>query len=245
MVSMIVLLEKILVGLTVLSVLFVVGTVTFFTAFMPPRSGIPAVVEKSLEDTSDWLEQQRARWAPRSSAPRVRDFGVQVELAEPATPQPKPRNAAEKKEVARKARKEYWAGEEKIPPAEQVRGIPWLRKIPGVKYAKLKKVPEILYRRYQQSYEETMALAKQGGGHFVETDAGPAYEIKWLNDKSLLYRRLGLRPGDRVISVNGQPVGRSPAAGQALFEQLRNERNFSVLIERRKQQLVLSYTVGQ
>ena len=43
--------------------------------------------------------------------------------------------------------------------------------------------------------------------------------------------------------MNGQPVGKSPAAGRALFDSLRGEKQFSALVERKGQQLVLSYTV--
>jgi len=47
---------------------------------------------------------------------------------------------------------------------------------------------------------------------------------------------------DRV-SVNGHPVGTGLGAAQALFEQLRSERRFAVLIERGGSPLVLSFFV--
>jgi hypothetical protein len=239
--------EKLIVFFTGLAVLFVGATVALFS-IMPPRSGVPTVAVDSELATMDWLDQLRDRRSGTRRAPRiVGDFGEAVEVVAetaPARNQPPPA-PEQRKEIAQQAKADYWGGGgSNIPTGEQVPGIPWLRKVPGVTYAKPKKIPELLYRKYQ-SFEDSFALAKEGGGEFVDTDSGPAYQVNWVNENSYLHSRIGLRPGDKVISVNGQPVGKSPAAGQAMFESLKGEKQFSVLIERNKRQLVLSYTVGR
>lgn len=235
--------EKIIIFLTVLAILFVGGTVAAFS-FMPPRSGIPKVAVDSEIATDDWLDKMRQRHHPRTGAPLVTDFGVGEQIVEDTTSGSpgKPQKAT--KEVAQKAKAEYWGGSDSvIPQNEQVKGIPWLRKVPGVKYAKPRKVPLILYKKYQ-TFEDSFKLAKEGGGEFVETAAGTAYQVNWVDQNSYLFTKIGIRRGDKVISVNGQPVGKSPAAGRALFESLKGEKHFSALVERKGQQLVLSYTVG-
>ena len=57
-------LEKLIIGFTVISVLFVGGTVTLFSLY-PPRSGIPKVAVDSEIATDDWLTTQRSRYAPK------------------------------------------------------------------------------------------------------------------------------------------------------------------------------------
>jgi len=238
--------ENIIIFLTVSSILFVGGTVAAFS-FMPPRSGVPEVAVDSEIATGDWLDSMRARHRPNSGAPLKIDFEVGVQLIEDTTTASAPGKATvpETKEVQVKAKAEYWGGSDTvIPRNEQVKGIPWLRKVPGVKYAKPKKVPLILYQKLQ-TYEETFKMAKAGGGEFVETPSGPAYQINWVDQNSYLATKIGIRKGDKVISVNGQPIGKSPAAGRALYDTLKGEKQFSVLVERKGQQLVLSYSVGK
>ena len=73
----------------------------------------------------------------------------------------------------------------------------------------------ILDRKYQ-SFSDAKDLVMGGGGEFVETSMGTAYQINWVNQNSHLFSKVGLRKGDKIISVNGQPVGKSAAAGNAL-----------------------------
>src|SRR5690606_14603933 len=141
------------------------------------------------------------------------------------------------------SRTDYFAVEGNVPVAEQIPGFPWLRRVPGVSYAQPQQVPEILYRKYQ-SFDATWDLVQEGGGSFTTTaDGKTAYQVNWIDENSYLATRIGLRPGDKVISVNGQPIGTSLAAGKAMYEQLKNERRFAVLIERNGQPVVLSFFV--
>ncbi len=188
----------------------------------------------------DWLENQRRRRSGKPPA-KVQEW---VNVTPPARQTSGGQSAAPKtKEEVAEVINQYFQTDGQIPKAEQVPGIPWLRRVPGVrKYARPKAVPQVLYRKYQ-SFKDAWDLVQEGGGEFVETDAGTAYQINWIQDSSYLFTRIGLRPGDRVISVNGQPVGQSVGAGKAMYDNLRGEKRFAVLIERKGQKLVLSYFV--
>lgn len=99
-------------------------------------------------------------------------------------------------------------------------------------------VPEASQRE-SPSFEESLELAGQGGGKFVQTQDGePAYHIDWLDEEGELARHYGLRQGDRVLSVNGQPV----AEGEDILDQLESEGGgrYAVAIERGGSLLVLS-----
>lgn len=237
--------EKLVMFLAGLAVLGVGGFVTF-CSMLPGglRSGIPDVCETSALATQDWLQEQRRR-SGRGGAASVKlevgeiAFAAQpVPVAppsapgEPNAPQPPPA-----------ARSDYFEVSGNVPTGEQIPGFPWLRRVPGVNYAQPQQVPDILYRKYQ-SFEATWDLVQQGGGSFTTTSDGKtAYQVNWLDEQSYLATRLGLKPGDKVISVNGQPLGTSMGAGKAMYEQLKNERRFAVLIERQGQPVVLSFFV--
>lgn len=99
-------------------------------------------------------------------------------------------------------------------------------------------VPEASQRE-SPSFEESLELAGQGGGKFVQTQDGEAaYQIEWLAEDGELTRHYGLRQGDRVISVNGQPV----AEGEDILDQLESQGGgrYAVAIERGGSRLVLS-----
>ena len=131
-----------------------------------------------------------------------------------------------------------------LPPGQVIEGYPWLRKVQGVTYHKPKRMPRILYEKYQ-SFEDSFELAQQGGGEFVSAAGGEsAYQVNWVDPNSILARRLGLKDGDKVISVNGNPIGSSMGAGKALYEQLKNETKFAVLVERQGKRELLSFFVN-
>ncbi len=57
-----------------------------------------------------------------------------------------------------------------------------------------------------------------------------------------LYANIGLQNGDIIYSVNGIRVS-TPASAMELFQQLQNERRFTVNINRNGQSMTLNYTV--
>jgi hypothetical protein len=239
------LVEKLILFLAGVAVLAVGALVAAFS-ILPPRSGIPDVCVTSALATQDWLQQQRRRsgrggvgaleLAPGQIAIQAQPQGSPVFQNQPQAPSDgsAPQTAVN-----------YFEASGNVPQAEQVPGFPWLRRMPNVAYAAPQQVPEVLYRKYQ-SFEETWDLVQQGGGQFVQTNKGEtAYQVTWMDENSYLATRIGLRPGDKVISVNGQPIGQSLTAGKSMYEQLKGERRFAVLIERGGQQVVLSFYVNQ
>jgi hypothetical protein len=239
------LIEKLILFLAGLAVLAVAGFVTF-CSMLPGglRSGIPKVVEDSALQTQDWLNAQRRRSGRGAAGPVTLAPGEVMYQAAPAPPPSGGAPAGGGDSVPdAPTTTAYFEASGNVPQAEQVPGFPWLRRVPGVNYASPQQVPDVLYRKYQ-SFEETWDLVQEGGGKFVKTNDGKdAYEINWLEENSYLASRIGLRPGDRVVSVNGQPVGQSLGAGKAMFEQLKGERRFAVLIERQGSPMVLSFYV--
>lgn len=239
--------EKLVMFMAGLAVLAVGGFVTF-CSMLPGglRSGIPDVCEVSALATQDWLDAQRRR-SGRSGGAQVKleagqiAFAAQPVVAAPPTPSADGKPPAPATPPT--ARSDYFEVGGNVPASEQIPGFPWLRRVPGVNYAQPQQVPDILYRKYQ-SFEATWDLVQEGGGSFTTTtDGKTAYQVNWIDEQSYLASRVGLKPGDKVISVNGQPIGTSLGAGKAMYEQLKGERRFAVLIERNGQPVVLSFFV--
>ena len=238
---LVVALEKSVFGVAALAVLAVGGLVGV-QALVPIKDGIPPVAIESDDAANAWLEKLRDRKNPKRL--RITEWIPPSARAKPqrGVAPPKAETPTEK-EQAKKEDQKYFAGDAAIPKSERVPFAPWLRAVKGVDvYKKPKTVSRLLYRKYQ-SLKNTMALVQEGGGKFVETSAGTAYEIKWVDPNSLLATKLGLREGDRVISVNGRPIGKSLNAGKAMFDELKNEKRFAVLIERKGKKMVVPFMV--
>lgn len=137
----------------------------------------------------------------------------------------------------------YFDADGEIPAAEQVPGYPWLRKVPGLTYARPRPIPHTVYARYRD-YDALVALFREAaGGEFVEAEAGRGYRLEALDPGSVLATRLGLRPGDLLLEVNGRPLD-AAVEGRELFVRLRDALRFALLIEREGQRVLLSYYVG-
>lgn len=237
-------LEKLITILAGLAILLVAATVALLSFLPPLRTGISADVAKACDDVSTWLEQQRAIKQGRNpgaigaSTVAVRPQEGQVQTAtgetvaasSPKAPSPK----------------EYFVSDASggvSGPGEVFPEHPWIRRAPGVAYVAPKPVNRLLYQRYQ-SFEASFSEAQSGGGEFVTTESGEnAYQVNWVDPNSMLAQKLGLQPGDKVISVNNQPVGTSVEAGRQLYGQLKNETKFAVLVDRAGQKMVLSFFV--
>lgn len=237
------LIEKLILVKAGLAVAGVAGFVVF-CSLLPGgiRSGVPKVCDDSANETQAWLEAQR-RAAGRAGLPRVKVMPGEVAYPAAAAPVASPAPGPTASAAAPVAATDYFQAAGDVPADERIANAPWLRRVPGVAYAEPQRVPELTYRRYQ-SFDDAVSAAQSGGGRFVSTAEGKtAYEVSWVDERSDLATRLGLRPGDRVLSVNGHPVGTGVGAAQALFEQLRAERRFAVLIERGGSPMVLSFFV--
>jgi hypothetical protein len=234
------LLEKLITFLTGLAVLLVAATVALLS-FMPLRSGIPKEAADAVGKVDEWLQAQRAT----RHGGRVPQQNIPMIAASPVAPQAAAGGAAPVAQTPRDYFVDTKGGQANLPPQEVVPGYPWLRKVPGVAYMPPQGVPKLVYQRYQ-SFQETWDLAQSGGGEFVSTETGDnAYQINWVDPSSMLATKIGLQPGDKVISVNGQAIGTNINAGRALYDQLKNESKFAVLVERGGQKVVLSFFVRE
>ncbi len=71
----------------------------------------------------------------------------------------------------------------------------------------------------------------------LSTAGGKGYEIT-SNVPANIRAQMGLRPGDRIVSVNGQPVG-NPATDAQLLQQVQQSHSASVQIQRGDQTLTV------
>lgn len=232
--------EKLILVKAGLAVVGVAGFITF-CSILPPHSGVSPVCESSDKETLRWLETQRRAAGTAGVSKVVLRPG---EVAYAAAPAPTPTQAAVSAAPAGVvATTDYFQATGDVPADDRIANAPWLRRVPGVSYAEPQRVSELTYRKYQ-SFDQAMTLAQSGGGRFVSTAEGKdAYEVSWVDDQSELATRIGLRQGDRVVSINGHPVGTGVGSAPAMFEQLRSERRFAVLIERGGSPMVLSFFV--
>ena len=230
-----------------LAVLGVAALVVALSLLPPPTSGIPDVAVEAELATLDWLDaERRARhgdaYVAEALLPEAvvqRDDGRRPSARPSAGVAPTPRAD----DLRDPAPTDYLRDPARESPGQTVEGFPWLVRRPGLTYHRPGRVPRILYDKLQ-SLEDGLEVAQQGGGEFVQTPAGDAaYQVNWLDPNSLLARRLGLRAGDRILSVNGHPVGASLAAGQQLHALLKTETRFAVLVEREGRRELLSFYV--
>ncbi|TNF29413.1 MAG: PDZ domain-containing protein, partial [Deltaproteobacteria bacterium] len=86
--------------------------------------------------------------------------------------------------------------------------------------------------------------ARLHGGRVVPAYRDGAYHgIKLVGVRSgSLFRALGLRSGDVVTAVNGQPID-SPARGLELYDALQSASDITVRIERHGRDETLRYTM--
>lgn len=236
------LVEKLVTVLVALTIVLVAACVTFFTVVIQKSSGVEDNIAFSIFDTTRWLDEQRRRAHGDQGGPQIPMVPMAPTPAPAASTAPPAAGTAAAAQVAK--RDNYIEDDEsKIPPAEQVPGVPWLRRQPGVIYYRPEAVPQIVAQKYQ-AFDEVWHVAQEGGGEFVQAQNGAtAYKVNWIQEQSMLRRMIGLRDGDLVLSVNGHPIGSSFAAGKQLYDQLKNEKRFAVKVLRNNQELVLSYFV--
>jgi len=228
-------LERLIAILCAGLVFLVFAGVAGLTVFFPggSSSGIPDVALRSEHDLADWLRKQRGH-----------DLQVPERGDPPALPR---RHTSAGQSRNPPAVSTTPAGpslaEDTVPLAQRVfPEVSWLRRQPGVRYPRPRRIPRWLKRKHQ-SLQDARAAAQGGGGRFVEGPRGETrYQLTWLDPQSDL-ARIGLRAQDRIVAVNGLPIARSVAGGQRLYERLRGADRFTILIERGGERVLLSYEV--
>jgi hypothetical protein len=239
-------LEKIVTFLSVLTVIAVGVCVTFFT-FVPKKSGMPDEVIISQLALNEWLDRERNPTKKRNQFVDAIQINKMVRSNQQKSGKAAPKRLSQK-EIAAKTRSAkfdnyFESTGQSIPKSEAVPAIPWVRIQEGVRYVKPKKVPAILYDKLQH-FQDAFDSAKEGGGEFEETEFGSAYRINWVKPKSHLSKVAGLRPGDKILSVNGHKIGNSFTAARQLYDTLKNEKRFAVKVLRDGQPTMLSFSVN-
>jgi hypothetical protein len=243
------LLEKLVTALSAIAILVVAACVTFFS-FVTKSSGIDDSVVNTVQATQTWLDGERRR--STGQAVTVQPWRAPAAIAAPAPGQQPTANGkpvpgapagnANAPGVGPAPNAEVVISDS-IPQQQQVPGIPWLKAQPGVTYNPPVTVPQIVAQKYT-AFDDAFQEAQSGGGEFVQTPAGNAYQINWVDPNSYLARTIGLQPGDKVISVNGHPVGNSFASNKQLYDTLKGDRRFAVRVLRGGADTMLSFSVG-
>jgi hypothetical protein len=239
--------EKIVFVFAVIAIVLVAGLVVTFS-IISKESGISKEEVDATIAVDDWLD--KARQLANGQQVSTSKILLSVPVAAPvgaASPGQQPGKSgapaaggANAPQIAQqKTGDNYFDSSGNIPPQERVEGIPWLRKQEGVTYYKPESVPQILYQKFQ-SFDDAWQVAQEGGGEFVDN----RYRVNWITPDSYLATKVGLQPGDEVISVNGHPVGNSFSAGRAMYDDLKNEKHFAVKVRRNGQDVVLSFYVN-
>ena len=110
---------------------------------------------------------------------------------------------------------------------------------PGVVVAAPVFLPEAMVQKYQH-WEDVYDLSMTAYGEdYTMPDGSVVFELKEINEDSPLGTMLDFKPRDRIISINGYAANK--ANGRQLYETLKNENTWSVLIERNGQQQSLTF----
>jgi hypothetical protein len=245
------LLEKLVTALSAIAILVVAVCVTFFS-FVTKSSGIDESVVNTVMATQTWLDAERRRSTGQSSV--VQPWRAPAAAPTPGQPQTVGPNGKPVPGAPAANNPNAPGGgaptqnvdvviSDNIPQNQQVPGIPWQKAVPGVTYNPPVTVPAIVAQKYA-AFDDAFQEAQSGGGEFVQTAAGNAYQINWVDPNSALARTIGLQPGDKVISVNGHPVGNSFASSKQLYDQLKGERRFAVRVLRGGNDTMLSFSTG-
>ncbi len=187
----------------------------------------------------DWLGEARQASAGQAHLSKVLVQAAPVGAAV-ATPNGQKPSGTAPKPAQPGQPDNYIANEgEQIPVNEQVPGVPWLRRQEGVTYMRPESVPQVVAERYK-GFDEAWQAAQQGAGEFVDGK----YKINWVDPNSLLATKVGLQPGDQIVSVNGRPVGNTFGANRQLYDSLKGSKQFAVKVLRNGQDVVLSFFVN-
>ncbi len=114
------------------------------------------------------------------------------------------------------------------------------RYVNGVYHAPPVYLPSSMRRKYS-SFQDLVDLGQTAASVATQVDGQDAVQLEWIDERSPIASHLGLQPGDIIVSVNGRPASREQA--RQLYEELKNERDFEVLIIRNGQRMTLHYSV--
>jgi hypothetical protein len=215
------------------------GTVVLLVAVLayvgPLKSEItPAMVAAEAEGINvgnPFLEAARRRNQRVAFNPSHSNFGTAATSAAPGRAPP-PAGEEPARQPIEQLRRE---GEE--PPPTYVPPAPLT---PGVQPTVY--IGEDAVEKYQH-FDDIVDLLSTVSSEDVDYGGETAVQIGEIPEGHPIATSLGLQPGDIIISVNGLAVSRG--AARQLYEQLKNQREFTVVIDRAGQRFTVPYRIGR
>src|SRR5688572_3105291 len=102
-------------------------------------------------------------------------------------------------------------------------------------------IPNSMAEKYKH-FEDVVDLGMTAYGEDVTlADGSQAFQLHEIAEDSPLSTRLGFQPGDTIISVNGYPASKGNA--RQLYETLKSDKTFNVVIQRGGQQQTMTYHI--
>ena len=222
-------LEKIVWIVTGIAVLIVIA----FAAIGPLKSELS---DKVIADDFDRLNPGFAQRKQRPNVPMPgRMGGPQAASSFPAPAgTPRVAQAATVRQVAQPGQPQP---AQPLPVSPPTAGQPYN---PGVTVANTPVViPESMASKYQH-FEDVVQLGMTAYGEDVTLpDGSTGFQLQEIQEDSALATRLGFQAGDTIISVNGYPASKGNA--RQLYDALKNERTFNVVVLRAGQQQTLTF----
>ncbi|RME81017.1 MAG: PDZ domain-containing protein [Planctomycetota bacterium] len=125
---------------------------------------------------------------------------------------------------------------------------PWIRddssnQFYGLPNYHVKVVSYDFKMKYAQSMQEVIRILRQATSRFIRTKEGPRPIITSIIPGTIIHR-LGFRPGDLIMRVNGHPVN-SVRSAQTLFKALRNDNEYLVEVYRQGKLHRFIFKIGQ
>jgi sulfur carrier protein ThiS len=218
--------------LWVLTALVIVGVI-----------GLAVYGPKSTIRDEDWMWEFAQMNAAASARPNVALPGSRGRTFTPGAPGA-PRAAASGAQAPGQAQSP--GGNGASPYADPRSGSPAThlqqggQYVEGVYQAPPVYLPSSMRRKYSK-FQDLVDLGQTASSFATEVDGQDAVQLEWIDERSPLSSHLGLQPGDVIVSVNGRPASRQHA--RQLYEELRHERDFEILVIRNSQRMTLNYSV--
>lgn len=116
---------------------------------------------------------------------------------------------------------------------------------PGEVHVRPVALPRAQVEKFASDLAASKKLLEDIGGKFIAAEGGIQFQVDELSPASPLADQLGIRLGDRLLSVNGLPVTGNERELQNTWERLRREKRWSLRLVRDGQLVVLNYYLGE
>lgn len=116
---------------------------------------------------------------------------------------------------------------------------------PGEVHVRPVALPRALVEKFAGDLPACRKLLEDVTGKFIAAEGGIQFQVDTLVETSPLGDTLGIRVGDRLLSINGLPVTGNEREFQNVWERLKREKRWSLRLVRDGQLVVLNYYLGE